>query len=153
MIRDDNSLYLLYIEPKKEERLKYPIDDILTYAMEIAVKEGIKGIGNYDRIECNGRFYPYSGYMGFHTTDCGEWSDSQDILLCSGHITNSLAPFYLRWYRNSIKVNDMIKVGNVLYWLHIHMYYNRLPYSREEIDIKINELNKLRGNGKFPDEI
>jgi hypothetical protein len=58
----------------------------------------------------NGNFRKGIGFKGFHTTDCGERSASTDFLLENGMITNSLAPFYLRWYRYSIPESEMIKV-------------------------------------------
>jgi hypothetical protein len=52
--------------------------------------------------------------MGMHTTDCGEQSECYDLLLENGMITNTLAAFYLRWYRYSIPENDMLKIKELL---------------------------------------
>ena len=123
MVRDDKSLYLLFIEPKKEERLEHPVDDILTEAMEMAYEDAIEGTSSYSNPSCNGRFSFDGGWMGFHMTDCGQMSGSRDLLLRSGHITNSLCVFYLRWYRNSIKDNDMLKILEV-----VKEYERDLPY-------------------------
>lgn len=45
---------------------------------------------------------------GFHRTDCGQSSDNCNHVIKGGYITNSLAAFYLRWYRNSISDHDMV---------------------------------------------
>lgn len=138
MHRDDKSLFMLYIEPKKEERSEYPINDMLSIGMEIAIEESIEGASNYSKLDQEPTFYHGSGFMGWHGTDCGESSDNHDYLLKTGHITNSLAPFYLKWYRNSISRNDMMKIREVLL-KHMH----EIPYSSEEIYEKCEEINKL----------
>ncbi len=138
MHRSDNSLYLLYIEPKKEEKLTHPINDMLTQAMQIAIQLSISGAANYHNVECNGKFYHGIGYMGFHVTKCDQWSDNHDYLLKSGHITNSLATFYLQWYRNSIPKTEWSKLADVL-------YYNiqSLNYERQDIYKEIDRLRAL----------
>ncbi len=133
MHRDDNSIFLLYIEPKKEEKLGNPIDDELTQLLEMALSRAQKGAGDYqnkmdsnavvkmsldnpkhrDRmieLQKNGYFSPNVMYKGIHRTDCGECSSCCDYRLENGMITNSLAPFYAKWYRYSIPKNDMIKL-------------------------------------------
>lgn len=110
MHREDNSKYLLYIEPKASEKLKEPIDDDLTKMMEMALSKAERGVAGYSRLNDVGTFNRGMGYKGFHRTECGERSDSCDFLLENGMITNSLAPFYLRWYRYSIPETEMKKV-------------------------------------------
>jgi hypothetical protein len=117
MHRIDNSRYLLYIEPKVEDKLKYPIDDSLTETMNKALSESQEGTAPYysDRDNdgtINGKvaFRGGSGYKGSHRTECGEISSNKDYLLKNGMITNSLSPFYLRWYRYSIPESEMLKV-------------------------------------------
>lgn len=139
MHRSDNSLYLLYIEPKKEERLEKPIDDILTNIMDIALELSIEGYGNYSNLNCNGRFFFGGGYMGWHDTDCGEGSSNHDYLLKSGHITNSLATFYLRWYRNSIPATEWAKLADVIYY-HYRNFENPIPYDSAVIEETIRRL-------------
>lgn len=124
MHREDNSLYLLYIEPKKEEKSLEPVEDLLTQLMTLAIdvksKSGrtypnaLLGGSRYSDPNCNGRFLPFNGFMGFHVTDCGEMSDSCCLLLRSGYITNSLAAFYLKWYRNSIPKTEILKLKEAL---------------------------------------
>jgi hypothetical protein len=110
MHRDDSSKFLLYIEPKKEEKLDTPIEDNLTKLMEMALSKAQKGTGSYSDTTGEARFRPGSGFKGSHRTECGERSSNVDFLLENGMITNSLAPFYLRWYRYSIPESDMMKL-------------------------------------------
>ena len=110
MHREDNSKYLLYIEPTKKERLNEPIDDELTVLIEKAIEKSTSGTAGYSTLEDEGSFTEGSGYRGFHMTECKESSTNKDYLLENGMITNSLAPFYLRWYRNSIPESELMKV-------------------------------------------
>lgn len=125
MNRDDKSKYLLYIEPKKEEKLKEPINDELTELMEMALSKAKKGASHYSDINDDGveykltwnnksimvpSFHANTAYKGFHGTECGEVSTNYDYQLENGMITNSLATFYLSWYRNSIPDNDILKI-------------------------------------------
>lgn len=125
MIRDDKSLYLLFIEPKSIEKSVQPIDDELTEAVELALSKAKRGTSHYSDLDDTGNgvetllkgqtitlpsFHERSAYRGVHRTHCGEISDCVDYLLENGMITNSLAAFYVRWYRNSISKNDMDKL-------------------------------------------
>jgi hypothetical protein len=126
MHREGNSKFLLYIEPKASEKLKEPIDDDLVKMMEMALSKSVKGSGHYSSLSDMGDGYDFKRtngnimrvpsfakggrYMGVHRTECGERSDSCDFLLENGMITNSLAPFYLKWYRYSIPETEMKKV-------------------------------------------
>lgn len=116
MHREDTSLYLLYIEPKLEEKLSDPIEDELVQLMEMALSKAKQGGSMYSNKENNGlidgkpAFRTGSAFKGSHRTECGERSSNCDYLLENYMITNSLAPFYLRWYRNSIPESEMIKL-------------------------------------------
>jgi len=113
MHRDDKSKYLLYIEPKKEDKLETPVDDNITKLMEMALSKSEEGTANYSDLDDMGDGYDWgygSAYRGVHRTACGESSSNVDFLLENGMITNSLAPFYLKWYRYSVPENDMIKI-------------------------------------------
>jgi hypothetical protein len=125
MHREDSSKYLLYIEPKKEDKLGEPINDELTQMMEMALSKSRKGAARYSKLEDMGDGYNWThngqtkrvpsfregtAYKGFHGTECGERSSNCDFLLENGMITNSLAPFYLKWYRYSIPETEMKKV-------------------------------------------
>ena len=113
MHRNDKSKYLLYIEPKKEEKLTYPINDELTSLMELALSKAEEGSANYSDIESNGNFRVGSGYRGSHRTEDGKSSDNHDYLLENGLITNSLCVYYVKWYRNSIHDNDWMKLKSL----------------------------------------
>lgn len=110
MHRDDKSNYLLFIEPQKKEKLNSPIEDELVNLVEMAIGKSKSGVSGYGNLGDNGSFNGDIGYKGFHRTECGENSGSQDLLLENGMITNSLAPFYLKWYRNSIPETDIEKL-------------------------------------------
>jgi len=111
MHRNDKSRFLLYIEPKKEEKLKVPINDELTELMEMAMRKSTEGAANYSDInDVVGKFKKGNGWKGDHGTDCGECSSNHDYLLNNGLITNSLSVFYVKYYRNSIHENDWIKL-------------------------------------------
>jgi hypothetical protein len=110
MHRNDNSKYLLYIEPKASEKLQNPIEDELTELMEMALSKSKGGGANYSDLEDSGSFREGSAWRGTHRTECGQRSSNCDFLLENGMITNSLAPFYLKWYRYSIPENDMRKL-------------------------------------------
>jgi hypothetical protein len=129
MHREDNSKYLLYIEPKVNEKLTEPINDELVECMEMALSKSQKGAARYSDINDMGDGFDWnhngqirkvpsfsnrSAYKGSHRTECGERSSNCDYLLENGMITNSLAPFYLKWYRYSIPVSEMIKVEMLL---------------------------------------
>ena len=113
MHRNDKSKFLLYMEPKKEEKSSQPIDDDVTILLTLAVRKAKSGAANYSELKEPPSFREGGGWKGFHTTDCGERSDNKDHQLQNGMITNSLAPFYVRWYRNSIHQNDWNKIINL----------------------------------------
>jgi len=97
------------MEPKKEEKLKDPINDELTLLIETAFSFAKRGSANYSDIDKPEKFND-DGWRGWHETDCGEDSDSHDYLLQNGLIVNSLCVFYVKWYRNSIHKNDWNKL-------------------------------------------
>jgi hypothetical protein len=51
MHREDNSRFVLYIEPRKEEKSAEPIDDELTAKVEAAFAQAISGAANYPELE------------------------------------------------------------------------------------------------------
>jgi len=73
-------------------------------------EEGSSNYSNQSRPKYWSEFSKGGGWRGEHTTDCGKESNSYDYLLENGMITNSLAVFYLKWYRNSISENDWKKL-------------------------------------------
>jgi hypothetical protein len=110
MHREDDSNYLLFIEPCSLDKLKEPVDDDLTRLMENALSKAKLGTSHYSSLDDEGTFRQGSGFRGSHCTECGERSSNVDYLLENGMITNSLAAFYLRWYRYSIPEKEMVKV-------------------------------------------
>lgn len=114
MHREDNSRFLLYIEPKKEDKSQNPINDEITEIMELALSEAESGAASYSSLDTVEYFRSGSGFRGFHETECGERSSNKDYLLKNGMITNSLCSFYLKYYRNVIPVTEMNKVTNLV---------------------------------------
>ncbi len=114
MNRIDNSRFLLFIEPSEIEKSKTPVNDELTKTMQLALNEATEGISNYSEMNKKETFRYGPGYKGFHTTDCGKLSNNHDYLLKNGMITNSLAVFYLQYYRNSIPESEMNKVKELV---------------------------------------
>jgi hypothetical protein len=119
MKRNDQSPYLLYIEPKKEQKSDHPVEDELLYALEKAMEEALRGSARYSDLEDNGSFREGSGYRGSHTCDDGKSSDNHDYLLPNGLITNSLAPYYLAWYRRAVPMNDIKKLEMLRDWYRL----------------------------------
>ncbi len=111
MHRNDTSRFLLYMEPKKEEKLRDPINDELTMLMQYALDHAKCGSANYSEID-EPEFFKEDGWMGWHTTDCGHEDDNNnnDYLLENGMITNSMCVFYVQRYRHSISENDWKKL-------------------------------------------
>lgn len=137
MCRVDNSRFLLYIEPRKEEKSEFPLDDEISQIMILALTEAKTGIANYAKINEPPRFVSGSGYKGYHVTDCGKNSTSNDYLLGNGMITNSLAAFYLQNYRDSIPETEMKKVSEV-----VAFYKIKYPETLEEVKAKAVEDSK-----------
>jgi hypothetical protein len=111
MHRTDNSRFLLFIELSANKKRLNPINDGLTRIMQITLNYSVKGLADYSDLNSKGYFTKTNkGYRGVHFTECGEHSTNQEYLLENGMITNSLAPFYLMYYRNSIPLSEMKKV-------------------------------------------
>lgn len=110
MHRIDNTKFLLFIEPTAEEKLNVPIEDKYTKLMEYALTKAKLGAANYSAIGEEPNFREGSGWRGFHRTDCGQCSGNKEYLLENGMVTNSLAVFYLKYYRDSIPTSEMDKV-------------------------------------------
>lgn len=118
MHREDSSKFLLYIEPDSNKKSKQPVNDILTAIMQRALDEAEKGAANYSHIDEEPRFFN-GGWKGWHSTNCGVYSDNHDYLLKNGMITNSLAVFYLQYYRDAIPQSDIKKLEELtLYYLN-----------------------------------
>jgi hypothetical protein len=113
MHREDDSKYLLFIEPKIEQKSKEPIDDQWTQMLSAECANAILGTSSYNDINDTGSFTPGNKYDGVHTTDCGEVGLNQDLLLSNGMITHSLAVFYIRWYRDAIPAGEWKKLKHL----------------------------------------
>lgn len=103
-----NSKMLLFIEPSIGDKSVEPVDDELVEVMDLALSEAKRGC--YD----GGVFREGGRWRSVHKTSCGECSDNQDYLLGNGMVTNSLASFYLRWYRGAISKGEMSKVRKLV---------------------------------------
>ncbi len=124
MHRIDNSKFLLFIEPKKEDKSSTPINDQLTEIIQFALSQSKQGASNYYSLDNPEHFTESIAYKGFHTTDCGEYSSNVDYLLENGMITNSLCTFYLRWYRKFIPQSELDKVKRLLDFYKIKEMYH-----------------------------
>ena len=113
MNRIDDSKYLLFIEPQLRQKLSVPVEDELSDFMDELLKNAKKGTSNYSNLSDEGTFTEGWGYKGTHKTECGERSDNYDYLISEGYITNSLATFYLKWYRNSIPLSEVNKIRRI----------------------------------------
>lgn len=110
MHREDNSKFLLYIEPDATEKSESPIEDDLTKLVDFAMSRAKVGVSNYSSKNEPESFREGSGFKGKHSTACGKMSDNHDYLLENGMITNSLAPYYVRWYRDSLPDSEVKKL-------------------------------------------
>jgi len=113
MKRDDKSNYFLFLDPRPEDKSTEPVNDKLTALVQMAFDNSTEGTSRYSDPEDINTFRGGSGYKGIHLTRCGERSSNKDYLLENGLITNSLCVYYVRWYRNSISENDMIKLNQL----------------------------------------
>jgi hypothetical protein len=112
MHREDNSKYLLYIEPAVEKKSAQPVDDEWTRLVEAELAMAKEGAADYGNPDDQGTFFE-GGWRGVHRTACGESGGNHDYLLSNGMITNKLAAFYLRWYREAIPASEWRKLKHL----------------------------------------
>lgn len=116
MHRADNSSFLLYIEPKIEDKSETPVFDEYDRVLRLAMQDAIPGCANYsdegDEVEV--RFAKECSYRGVHTNCDGTTSSSQDYLLPNGMVTNSLCIYYLNWFRKAIPATEMAKLDELM---------------------------------------
>ena len=111
MHRDDESPYLLYIEPIIEQKSSIPVDDELTHVMEKAFGLSKSGTADYSNLNDKGdTFCENNGWRGKHINCDEKMSSNNDYMLENGMITNSLCVHYVRWFREAISDNDMKKI-------------------------------------------
>jgi hypothetical protein len=113
MHRDDNSKFLLYIEPPLDKKTTLPVVDEYVTVLRMAIQDGKEGVANYSSVDDEPTFKAGVGYRGVHTTECGEMSNNHDYLLENGMITNSLGPYYLMYYREAIPESDLKKLAEL----------------------------------------
>ena len=124
MHREDNSKFLLYIEPKAEDKSATPKNDEISAIMALALYNAKRGTANYSNTEEELRFHEGNGWRGWHSTECGKHSTGNDYLLPNGMITNSLCVFYLMYYRDVIPATEMKKVNELCeWWKKNYVYY------------------------------
>ena len=94
-MHDTSNKYFLQIEPDKNaEPSANPIDDDITDAVKHILSCTVEG----------------EGYFGWHETKCGQESGCRDLILPNGMITNSLALYYIRYYRHAIPQEEFDKI-------------------------------------------
>ena len=90
--------YLLMIEPANppsEFALRDEITEMFRPIFEAALSN------RPDWMDC---------YKGFHECSCGVMSETFDIRLPSGHLTNSLAMHYLEFHRDEVPASEIAKI-------------------------------------------
>lgn len=150
-MENKNIEFLLFINPRIEQKSKQPIDDVYVEAMAWALSLAEKGTTNLGRL-----FYPFypsslsvsfqagSCYRGFHEACDGECSTSFDYLLQipENYVVNSLSVHYLRWFRDAIPQEEWVKLDNVKahYEKHIATQFKNLnPTLPEGVDVGMDE--------------
>lgn len=113
MHREDDSRYLLFIEPTLGYKSKEPVEDEWTIMLAAEMAGARRGTSGHDNRDDFGSFVEGESYGETHTTDCGESSGDQDLLLANDLITNSLALFYMRWYRDAIPASEWKKLKHL----------------------------------------
>jgi len=110
MNRVDDSKYLLYLEFDKKDKREKPFNDEIVKLMYMALADAKEGTSKYSDPKDKGTFDSGDAYLGVFTAADGARSTNCDYLLINGMITNSLAPYYLLWYRDVIPESEMEKV-------------------------------------------
>lgn len=111
MQRNDSSRFLLFIEPTNEQRSGAPIDDEYTMLLREAMSMAKMGTSNYDSPKDEEPWFKEkSRYSGEHRNCDDTMSTNYDLLLPNEMITNSLAVYYLMWYRMAIPASDWEKL-------------------------------------------
>lgn len=117
MHREDNSKYLLYIEFNPSDKGSFAVEDDLTECIDEMMKLAKEGSSGYNNKDDEGTFRDGGGWRGIHGNSDGSKSTNKDYLLPNGLITNSLAPYYVRWYRYAIPETEKVKLKSLFeYW-------------------------------------
>ncbi len=137
MDRTQSKLFLLYLTVTLEQKAKTPINDAYTAFMMSVLSDAKRGTADYSDPEnptSEPVFNEGDYWRGTHQTPCKNYSDNQDYKLLNGMFTNSLAPFYLRWYRDAIPETEMQKIKD------LHDFYVRMGFAKgfiEGADVEI----------------
>ena len=110
MHREDKSKYLLYIEFNPKQKCEFAVEDELTTCIEEMMKAAKEGTSFYNNKEDDGTFHEGGSYKGYQMNLDGSKSTSKCYLLPNGMITNSLAPYYVKWYRYAIPETEKEKL-------------------------------------------
>jgi len=110
MHREDNSNYLLYIEPDPKLKSEVPDQGPAYTLVKMALERALEGTSNYSDLEDHGSFRQGNAFKGVHQAQDGTRSSNKDYLLENGMITNSLAPYYLMWYKDAIPTTELVKL-------------------------------------------
>lgn len=115
MHREDNSKFLLFIEPGRADKSDEPVNDEWTDMIEELLKTAKKGTSDYDILApgADHGFDEGNAWRGMHSGPDGMMSSNKEYLLPGGYITNSLAPHYLRYYRKRISDFDWKKLEDI----------------------------------------
>lgn len=112
--------YYFMVEPDREGSCsEIPVEDELTEMV--------------DFIFSNAKANPFVCYRGFHVTKCGKFSDNKEWLILGCIVTNNLAPFYIRHYRNYIPQVEIDKTYKLFKILKEHP--NPMDFNFTEISI------------------
>lgn len=124
MINTDN-YHLLFIEPDKQGQKQRPLNDWWTKATELVMDCSTLSDNSY-------------WYRGFHTTKCGERSGNAPIYTPMGRLTNTLAPYYMKHYREHIPESEKTKIIQELMCIA-----GEVPTMRREEEVR-REMPALR---------
>lgn len=126
MHREDDSVFLLYIEPKIEEKSETPTFDHLNKILMVAIQDSIQGAASYSNTDPNVQptFSRGTQYRGVHECCDGAESANYDLYLPNGMITNTLALHYVTWFRKAIPATEMKKLEE------LERYYGKVNIQR-----------------------
>ena len=115
MIRNDESKFFLYMEPKGTPTK--PVNDALTQFIKKALSDATQGTANYSSVGEPEKFYDNGGgYKGCHHCACGEHGGNYDYLLKNGMITNDLCVHYIACHRDELSKSDRIKLAELIHF-------------------------------------
>lgn len=118
-----NPTCLLMIEPDKLGKpSKIPVNDEITKKVEEILASSKEG----------------TSYKGCHVTKCGVESESCDLIILGIIVTNSLAKYYVQYYRKYIPEGEIKKIH------HIHNLISRGFTTENFVDKAYKEAQKRR---------